>query len=166
MPVSVHSAGRGTGLPQTIGVAEMLHMQSLKGWQTGDCFFVASSPGRVLQGLEGRPLHPSGDLSCYNFLEVSLSPNTVGSLAVGPMCCGVPSVGTEAQQCLTAEHPSHSGRSQNCHPLCSSRGALCQGVSCSNLAVSTHYLPEPSEANIHNAQLFWWLLERKGTSEN
>lgn len=46
------------------------------------------------------------------------------------------------------------------------RGALCQGVSCSNLAVSTHHLPEPSEANIHNAQLFWWLLEWKGTSES
>lgn len=40
------------------------------------------------------------------------------------------------------------------------------GVSCSNLAVGTHHLPEPSEANIHDAQLFWGLPEWKGTSES
>ena len=42
-----------------------------------------------------------------------------------------------------------------------SGGAQSQGVSCSNLAVNAHHLLEPSEANIHNAQLFWWLPERK-----
>lgn len=35
-------------------------------------------------------------------------------------------------------------------------------VSCSNLAGSAHHLLESSEANIHNAQLFWWLPEQKG----
>lgn len=34
------------------------------------------------------------------------------------------------------------------------QGALSQGVSCSNLAGSTHCLLKPSKANFHNAQLF------------
>lgn len=42
-----------------------------------------------------------------------------------------------------------------------SGGAPNQGVSCSHLAGNIHHLLEPSEANIHHAQLFWGLPERK-----